>query len=98
METAKDGDEALKRIRKQRPDLILLDLLMPRRDGFSVLAEVKKHPTWASIPIIVLTNLGSDAKMAAEALTHGAFDVLVKTDWKLADVVRKVRERLGGGF
>lgn len=48
------------------------------------------------VPVIILTNL-SDAAKASEALQHHAFDFLVKTDWKLEDVVRKARERLGEG-
>ena len=93
--TAADGEEAMERIRKERPDLILLDLLMPKRDGFFVLQEVKKNPEWKLIPIIVLSNLGGDVEIK-KALEMGADDYFVKSQHPIEEVIEKVKEYLGG--
>ncbi len=58
--TAADGEEALAKARTERPDLILLDLIMPRLQGFEVLRLLKADPATADIPVIVLSNLGQD--------------------------------------
>ena len=59
--TARDGEEAVESIKKIRPDLVLLDLLMPKKDGFEVLKEIRGDPEFKTLPIIVvLSNLGSD--------------------------------------
>ena len=63
IDTAMNGEEAIERIKKEQPNLILLDLLMPKRDGFNVLEEVKNNPQWKLIPIIVLSNLGEDTEI-----------------------------------
>ena len=93
--TAADGEEAMERIRKERPDLILLDLLMPKRDGFYVLEEVKKNPEWKLIPIIVLSNLGGDVEIK-KALDMGADDYFVKSQHPIEEVIAKVKEYLSG--
>ncbi|MDP3725576.1 MAG: response regulator [bacterium] len=93
VDVAMNGDEALERIRKNRPHIILLDLLMPKRDGFSVLEEVKKNPEWKLIPIIVLSNLGGDAEIK-RALALGANDYFVKAQHPIEEVLEKVREYL----
>ena len=95
VDTAKDGDEAIKSIQTSRPDLILLDLLMPKRDGFFVLEEVKKNLEWKLIPIIVLSNLGGDAEIK-RALTMGADDYFVKSQHPIEEVIAKVKEYLSG--
>ena len=95
VETATNGDEAMERIRKQRPNLILLDLLMPKRDGFYVLEEVKKNPEWRLIPVIVLSNLGGDAEIK-KALEMGADDYFVKSQHPIEEVIEKVKEYLEG--
>lgn len=95
VDTAADGGEAIERIRKNRPDIILLDLLMPKRDGFYVLEEVKKNPEWKLIPVIVLSNLGGDAEIK-RALEMGADDYFVKSQHPIEEVIEKVREYLEG--
>lgn len=91
---AHDGAEGLEVALREHPHLVLLDLVMPVMDGMTMLRTLRKDPWGKDVPVIILTNL-SDAAEASEALQHRAFDFLVKSDWKLADVVRKVRERLG---
>ena len=92
---ATNGDEAIECIRGHRPDLILLDLLMPKRDGFYVLEEVKKNPEWRLIPVIVLSNLGSDSEIK-RALEMGADDYFVKSQHPIVEVIEKVKDYLEG--
>lgn len=92
---ATNGDEAIKRIKGKRPDLILLDLLMPKRDGFYVLEEVKKNLELKLIPIIVLSNLGGDEEIK-RALEMGADDYFVKSQHPIQEVIEKVKDYLEG--
>lgn len=92
--TAVDGQEALDGIRSLKPDLVLLDLIMPKLDGISVLREVKKDDALRNIPVVILTNLSTGDKVA-EAMQLGTFDFLVKANYSLDDVLKKVRERIG---
>lgn len=93
VDTAANGDEAIDRIKKQKPDIILLDLLMPKKDGFYVLEEVKKNPEWKLIPVIVLSNLGGDAEIK-RALAMGASDYFVKSQHPIEEVIEKVKSYL----
>jgi DNA-binding response OmpR family regulator len=92
---AVDGDEALRMARTEAPDLILLDLIMPKLQGFEVLRALKADAATATIPIIILSNLGqdSDVKQAMEA---GAAGYFVKANLSLQDLVKRVGETLGG--
>lgn len=92
--TAADGAEALEQMRSGNPNLVLLDLIMPKLDGISVLREAKNDEALASIPVIILTNLSSGDKVA-EAMQLGTFDFLVKANYSLEDVLGKVKERIG---
>jgi DNA-binding response OmpR family regulator len=92
--TANDGEQAIAAIRASMPDLVLLDLIMPKLDGISVLREIKKDEKLAGVSVIILTNLSTGDKVA-EAMQLGTFDFLVKANYSLDDVLKKVRERLG---
>ncbi len=93
--TAKDGEEAIESIKKSQPDLVLLDLLMPKKDGFEVLKEVKSNPEYKNLPIIiVLSNLGSDEDIK-KALALGANDYFVKTQHPMSEIVEKVKKYAG---
>jgi len=92
--TAADGAEALENMRTGKPDLVLLDLIMPKLDGISVLREAKGDDALKGIPVIILTNLSSGDKVA-EAMQLGTFDFLVKANYSLDDVLGKVQERIG---
>lgn len=96
VDAASNGEEAIESIKKNRPNIILLDLLMPKRDGFYVLEEVAKNPEWKLIPIIVLSNLGGDEEIK-KALQMGADDYFVKSQHPIEEVIERVREYLGGG-
>ena len=88
---AADGAEAVKKIKSEKPDIVLLDVIMPEKNGFEVLEEINKDPKVKNIPVIVLSNLGqdSDIKRGKEL---GAYDYFVKSNLSMADVVEKVSE------
>jgi adenylate cyclase len=87
---AENGREALKRIREDKPDVILLDLMMPEMDGFAVVAALQKEAAWRDIPVIVITSLDLDAK-DRERLNAGVQFVLVKERFQPADLVERIR-------
>jgi CheY-like chemotaxis protein len=88
--TASDGAEAIARIRDERPDLVLLDLVMPKMHGFEVVSAAKRDATTAEIPIVVLSNLGRDADLQ-RCRDLGAVDYLVKAELSLDALVDYVR-------
>jgi CheY-like chemotaxis protein len=69
--TATDGQDCLELVRKRKPDLLILDLLMPRMDGFAVIRELRSEPTYADLPIIVLTTVVEDASRRRYELETG---------------------------
>ena len=92
--SAFDGEEALKLTKEEMPDLILLDLILPKKDGFEVLKELKADEKTKDIPVIVLTNLEGIGDVE-KAIELGAISYLVKANYKLEDVVRKIKDFLG---
>lgn len=92
--TAQDGEEGIRMVRMHSPDLILLDVVMPRLDGLSMLDKLyQEMPKAKQIPILILTNLG-DQYTLSSAVVRNVRDYLVKSNWKLEDVVDRVRQRL----
>ena len=87
---AADGEEALRLAREHVPDLMLLDLIMPKMQGFDVLKELKGDEATSGIPVIVLSNLGqdSDVQLARE---RGAHDYIIKSNIALEQLVERVR-------
>ncbi len=76
VETAVDGEEGLEKIRQGPPDLLILDMLMPRLDGYGVLRALKEKPRWATIPTVILTAVGEEASRRRFELETGlAMDV-----------------------
>jgi len=92
---AMDGEAGLLAAGKEMPDLILLDLILPRKNGFEVLAELKKAEATKNIPVIVLTNL-EGSEDVAKALAEGATTYLVKANYNLGDVLSKIESVLAG--
>jgi CheY-like chemotaxis protein len=90
VQQAANGKEALERLQDNKPDLILLDLMMPEMDGFQVVATLQKEPAWRDIPVIVITALDLDAKDRAR-LNSGVETVLVKEAFKPAELVDRIR-------
>lgn len=94
---AKDGVEGLMVASSRRPDLILLDILMPRQDGLTMMQKLRAKGAWGKkVPIIILTNLSSDEeKIIKRVAEDEPAYYLVKTDWTMSEVIEKVKERLG---
>lgn len=91
---AKNGEEGLGVSLREHPDLILLDIVMPVMDGMTMLKKLREDTWGKTAKVIILTNLSESVKVA-EVMAQGSFDYLVKSDWKLEDVVKKVKERIG---
>lgn len=90
---ANNGVEALKALTTDKPDLILLDLMMPIMDGFKVLQTVKANPNLQNIPVIVFSAKGASEEIS-KALQAGASDFLVKATTTPNRVVEKIKEVL----
>ncbi len=95
VEHAPDGEEALKIAQKFLPDIILLDILMPKMDGFEVLKHLKKDSKTKDIPVILLTNLGQKSDVEF-GLKQGAVDYLIKAHFMPQETVDKVKKVLAG--
>jgi DNA-binding response OmpR family regulator len=90
IETAADGQAALQKIREKTPDLILLDIVLPKMDGFEVLQFLKKDPALKNIMVIFLTNLGQKEEVD-KGLALGANDYIIKAHFTPTEVVAKVK-------
>jgi len=90
---ATNGVEGLNKIFSENPDLVLLDIILPRKNGFDVLIEMKKNITTKKIPVIIISNLGQESDVR-RGLSFGARDYLIKTDISHSEVVDKVKEYL----
>ncbi len=91
--SAYDGEEALRLAKEKKPELILLDIILPKKDGYEVLDELKADGKTAKIPIILLTNLES-AENIQKAFDKGTTTYLVKSNYKMEDIVKKIKEVL----
>lgn len=89
---ATNGQEGLNKVLSENPDLVLLDLILPRKNGFDVLIEIKRSVS-RPLPVIILSNLGQEADVQ-RGLKLGAADYLVKSDVSLSEVVEKTKELL----
>jgi len=94
MISALDGEIGLREAREKMPDLIILDLVLPKKDGFEALKELKSDAGLAPIPVIVLTNL-EGSQDVERALSLGAFTYLVKANYSLDDMIEKIKQALG---
>lgn len=88
-----DGESGLRLAEETTPDLILLDIILPRKNGFEVLKGIKSNPRLANIPVIVLTNVGGIQDIE-KALSLGAYTYLEKANYSLDDVLEKIKETL----
>jgi len=91
--SALDGEIGLRMAMTQKPNLILLDLILPKLNGFEVLEKLKENPETKRIPVIVLTNL-EKMEDVDRALKIGATTYLIKTQYKLEEVIEKVKKAL----
>lgn len=93
VQTAADGVEGLQKALSWKPDLILLDIVMPKMDGMTMLHKLREDPLGKNLPVILLTNL-SDTEDVYEAMANGVFDFLVKSHWELDDLIDEVQAKL----
>lgn len=91
---AENGEEGLAAAKKKPPALILLDILLPKMDGFTVLKKLKADAATKAIPVILLTNLGQKDDVD-KGLELGAVDYLIKAHFKPSETVAKVKKALG---
>jgi len=91
---AENGDKALENVEKYKPDLILLDLIMPGRNGFEILEELKAKKTTAHIPVIIMSNLSQETDVA-ECKRLGAVDYLIKSNFFMKDIIEKIKTHIG---
>ncbi|MCL4406207.1 MAG: response regulator [Patescibacteria group bacterium] len=92
---AKDGEEGFAAAEKGKPDLIILDLLMPKMDGMTMMKKLRLTEWGKKIPIVILTNLSADDKVIYGVTHDEPSFYLLKTDWTMDDVVSKVNAALG---
>ena len=87
---AADGEEGVKKIKEEKPDLVLLDLILPGIDGFGVLSQVKEDPAFALLPVIILSNLGQKDDVE-RGLKLGAVDYMIKAHFTPGEIIEKIR-------
>jgi len=93
VDVARNGQEGLEKIREEKPDLILLDIIMPKMGGFEVMEEIKNDDNLRGIPIIIISNSGQPVELS-RAKELGVVDWLIKTDFDPSEVVEKVEKQL----
>jgi DNA-binding response OmpR family regulator len=91
VDTASDGNKGLEKIKKNQYNLVLLDLILPKKNGFEILKEIKKEKI--KTPVLLLTNL-SGMEDVQKALALGAKSYLVKSDYKPGEILEKVKENM----
>lgn len=90
---AENGADAVKLALENHPDMILLDIVMPVMDGMTALKKIREDAWGKTAKIIFLTNLG-DSEKVSEAVAHGVYDFLIKVDWSLDDLVKRVTDQI----
>ncbi len=90
---ARNGLEGLEMIKANKPDLIIMDVVMPVMDGLTMLYNLKTEPELKEIPVIILSNL-SDSEDILTAMERSTYDYLIKSDVSLEEVVTRIKTRL----
>jgi len=93
VETGGDAEQGMEILGRFEPNLILLDLILPGKNGFEFLKEIKASVKLSKIPVIILSNLG-DQEEVQQALKLGAEDFLIKADYNLSEVVEIIKKHL----
>jgi DNA-binding response OmpR family regulator len=93
VEISVDGETGLRIIEEKRPDIILLDLILPKKNGFRILAELNKIGALPGLPVIVITNLESTFDIE-RAFSYNIMAYLIKANYSLDEIVKKVRQVL----
>lgn len=90
---ARDGEEALTLLKKNKPDLMLLDVILPKLSGFDVLKTLKEEPGYNKVPVVIISNLGQDVDVSkGESL--GAIGYFIKAKLSIEDLIQKVKDFL----
>jgi DNA-binding response OmpR family regulator len=90
---AEDGQKGLEQLKKEKPDLVLLDVVMPKMDGYAVLQNIKENREMQDVPVVMLTNLGQKDNVE-KGLKMGALDYVIKAHFTPTEVAEKVGEIL----
>lgn len=91
---AKDGQQGIDMLKQEKPDLVLLDIVMPRKGGFEVMEEMQKHESLKDVPVVIISNSGQPVELD-RAKELGARDWLVKTEFDPQEVIEKVKKQIG---
>jgi DNA-binding response OmpR family regulator len=93
---AKDGEAGLELAVREQPHIILLDMMMPKMDGITMLLQLRAQGEWGKrVPVLLLTNVSSDDKrIPKDMMDTGSVSYLVKSDWPISKLVEKVRETI----
>ncbi len=91
---AANGEDGLKMALEEKPDLILLDIFMPKMNGTEVLNALHKNKWGKNVPVIVLSNINDDHEIL-KLIKHGNYDYLIKTNHNLSSIVAKIKAKLG---
>lgn len=91
--TAADGEEAISKMREENPDLALLDVVLPQKEGWEILKEIKSDPKLKEIPIIILSNL-SQKEEVEKGLNLGATKYLIKAHYTPTEVIKEIKKIL----
>ena len=94
IETAVNSIEAFKILEKTKPDMILLDLLLPEVDGFMILEKIRENKDMVTIPVIVFSNLSED-KDIKRAQKLGISEFMIKSNFTLDELTKKIKELIG---
>jgi CheY-like chemotaxis protein len=90
----RDGVEGLEKMKQEKPELVLLDIVMPRKGGFDVMEEMNQNEEFKNIPVIIISNSGQPVELD-RAKELGAVDWLVKTEFDPQEVIKKVKKQIG---
>ncbi|MEK7626871.1 MAG: response regulator [Patescibacteria group bacterium] len=90
---AHDGNEAIKFLKQEKPDLILLDIILPKMSGFEIMEIMKSDPTLQAAPVVVVSNLGQDSDIE-RGQSLGAIGYFIKANLSIEDLVSKIKEFL----
>jgi two-component system alkaline phosphatase synthesis response regulator PhoP len=91
---AKDGERGFEKIKEEKPDLVLLDIILPKMNGFEVMERMKADEELSKIPVIVISNSGQPVELD-RAKKLGAKDWLIKTEFDPGEVIQKVKKQIG---
>lgn len=93
LEIVSDGDAALSIMEEKKPDLLLLDIVLPEKDGWQILREIKKNPKLKGLKVVILSNLGQKQEVE-KGLKLGALKYLIKANYTPSEVVEEVKKAL----